>query len=68
MSRQEKLAELFLPDLKHDQNRLIRIPSLNIPEIRPQGTFSQFYQTATMEMMTVTKILTLAFTAYFQVL
>ena len=26
-------------NLKHDQTRFIRIPSLNIPEMRPLGTF-----------------------------
>ena len=26
-------------DLKHDENRFIRIPSLNVPEMRPSGTF-----------------------------
>ena len=29
--------------LKHDQKRFIRIPSLNVQERRPLGTFSQFY-------------------------
>ena len=28
-----------LSDLKHDQKRFIRIPSLNVPEMRPLGTF-----------------------------
>ena len=28
-----------LPDFKYDQKRLIRIPSLNVPEMRPSGTF-----------------------------
>ena len=28
-----------LPDLKHDQKPFIRIPSLNVPEMRPSGTF-----------------------------
>ena len=28
-----------LPDFKHDQKRFIRIPSLNVPEMRPLGTF-----------------------------
>ena len=39
MSMQEKLAELFLADLKYDQKRFVHIPSLNFPEIRPLGTF-----------------------------
>ena len=42
MSRQEKLADLLLgfpADLKHEQKRFIRIPSLNVPEMRPLGTF-----------------------------
>ena len=42
MSRQEKLTNLFLvflPDLKHNQRRFICIPSLNVPEMRPLGTF-----------------------------
>ena len=43
MSRQENLriySWYFLPDLKHDQKRFICIPSLNVPEMRPSGTFS----------------------------
>ena len=45
MSRQEKLADLFLPHLNmHDQKLSIGIPSLNFPEMKPFGTFSQFYQ------------------------
>ena len=28
-----------LPDFKHDQKCFIRIPSVNIPEMRPLGTF-----------------------------
>ena len=28
-----------LSDLKHDQKRLLRIPSLNVPEMRLSGTF-----------------------------
>ena len=28
-----------LPDLKHDKKHFIRIPSLNVPEMRPLGTF-----------------------------
>ena len=42
MSRQEKLADLLLgfpADLKHEQKGFIRIPSLNVPEMRPLGTF-----------------------------
>ena len=29
----------FLPNLKHDQKPFIRIPSLNVPEMRLLGTF-----------------------------
>ena len=29
----------FLPDLRHDQKHFISIRSLNVPEIRPIGTF-----------------------------
>ena len=29
----------YLPDVKHDQKSFIRIPSLNVPEMRPLGTF-----------------------------
>ena len=39
-----------MPNLKHDQTRFIRIPSLGIPEMRSSGTF---YQTVTMERMTI---------------
>ena len=28
-----------LPDLKHDQKRFIRLPSLNLPEMRHLGTY-----------------------------
>ena len=41
-SRQEKLriySQYSMPYLKHDQKRLIRIPSLNFPEMMPLGTF-----------------------------
>ena len=53
--RQEKLADLFLPNFKHDQKLFICILSLNIPEMRLLGTLSQFYQVVTMKTMTVTK-------------
>ena len=42
MSRQQKLADLFLvfpAILKHDKKPFIHIPSLNVPEMRPLGTF-----------------------------
>ena len=29
----------FLPDLRYDQKHFIRIPPLNVPEMRPLGTF-----------------------------
>ena len=35
----KKLRTYSLPDLKQDKKHLIRIPSLNFPEIRPSGTF-----------------------------
>ena len=38
MRRQEKLGDL-LPYLAHDQKRFIHIRSLNLPEMRPLGTF-----------------------------
>ena len=59
MSRQKKLADLFLvfPSRpKHDQTRFNRILSLNFPAMRPLGTFTQFYQTVAMETMIVTNI------------
>ena len=69
MSRQGKLADSSLSDLKHDQKHFIRIPSLNFPEMRPSETlFSQFDQTVTMETMAVRKIETLVLAMYFQVL
>ena len=42
------------------KKRFIRIPSLNIPEMRPQGTFNfnKSCQTVTTETVTVIKILT----------
>ena len=33
--------------------------------MRPLGTFGQFYETVTMEMMTVTRILTPVYAIYF---
>ena len=54
-----------LPDLKHDQKCFIRISLLNVPEMRPLGTFGQFYQMVTKETTTVTKILTSALPVYF---
>ena len=57
MSRQGNLriySWYSLPDLKHDQKCFIRIPSLNVPEIRPLGTFSQFHQMVAMGTMTAT--------------
>ena len=42
-----------LPDLKRDRKCFIHIPSLNFLDMRALGTFSQFYQVVTMEMMTV---------------
>ena len=45
-----------LSDLKHDQKHFIRMPSPNVPEMRPLGIFlGQFYQTDTVETMTVEK-------------
>ena len=70
MSRQEKLAELFLvfpARLQTRPKRFISIPSLNVPKMRPSGAFSQFYQTGTMETMTVTKLSTSVLAMYFQV-
>ena len=66
-SQQEKLADLFLVfPVKHNQKRFIRIFSLNVPEIRSSALFSQFYQTVTMETMTIIKILTSVLAIYFQ--
>ena len=42
MSRQETLriySWYSLQDFKDDQKRFIRIPLLNVPEMRPLGTF-----------------------------
>ena len=58
----------YLPDIKHDQKRFICILSLNFQEMRPLSIFNQFYQTVTMETMTVTKILTSVLAICFQVL
>ena len=55
-----------LPDSKHDQKCLIRISLLNLKEIRPSRTFSQFYQTVTMETITITKIFNFSFHYAFQ--
>ena len=56
-----------LPDFKHDQKRFICILLLNIPEMRPLGTF-KFYRTVSMETMTITKISTLVLAVHLQVL
>ena len=32
-----------MPVLKHDQKRFIRFPSLNVPEMRPLGTFQSIF-------------------------
>ena len=69
MVRQEKLEDLFLvflPDLKYHQKRFIRIPSLNVPEMWPFDTFSQFYQTVTMGTMSFRKIWTSVMAMYSQ--
>ena len=58
----------FLPDLKLREKGFICIPSVNFLEMRPLGTFGQFYQTVTMETMTVTKILTSVLAMYSKVL
>ena len=71
MSRQKNLriySWYSLPALKDDQKRFIGIVSLNVTEMRPSGTFCQFYQTVTMETMTVRKISSSPFALYFQVL
>ena len=71
MSRQENLriySWYSLPVLKHDQKRFIRIPSLNVPEMRPLGSFWSISQTVAMETMTVRNILTSVLAMYFQVL
>ena len=71
MSRQENVRIYFwcsLPYLKHDKKPFIRIPSLNVAEMRPLGTFSQFFQTVTMERMTVRNISTSVLAMDFQVL
>ena len=58
-----------LPDLKHEAFRFVRIPLLNAPcRNETFRHFNQFYQTVTMETMTVTKILTSVLAIYFQVL
>ena len=53
-TRKRKNLQIYfwcsLPDLKHDKKRFIRIPSLNVQEMRP---FSQFYQMVAMETLTV---------------
>ena len=40
----------------------------DVPETKPLGTFSQFYQTVSMETMTVRKSSTSVLAVYFQVL
>ena len=68
MSRHEGLriySWYSLPDLKHEQKRFIRSPSLSVPAM---ALFSQFYQTVTIGMMTVRQILTSVLAVYFQVL
>ena len=53
--RQEKLADLFLPNFKHDQKLFIRIFSLNIPEMRLLDTFKSILSSGYNETMTVIK-------------
>ena len=59
---------VFPARLEHDHKCFIRIPSLNFPEMRSSGTFSQFYQMIAMETMTVYKKLSSVYAMHFQVL
>ena len=57
-----------LPVLKHYQQHVIRIASLNVPEMAFWALFGQFYQMVTMETMAVRNILISVLAMYFQVL